>query len=352
MLLVGQWGPLIGTLLAALGSLYVLLAADMAAVKDEAKSTASMHHCNCSHHHHGGGGHQDLSAQPGVDARSMDGGILQGSPQDPIGLPVMQELGIGPFTGSAPRIATPDATNVRSSISNELRATASGTASGPVHQAKATDMGKRRKVTRTLLAIGNYLGTTDHDLYDSEFKRGPALDFPEIPGEQHRNRELSQIREQWNVTPVPREQRSRAGSFHSRAASGLDVEGSGSTPRAASPFPSPTNPEGLRVSTLPAERSSFERQNPASSPSAGSKGGMLQPRRATLEVPSPVHFNPTRTKSSAPSLVITPRGRSLPTIATSSYPYTSSTVQTPVSDPPGPSSPPEPLSTTASAPPS
>lgn len=323
----------------------------MAAMKGEARSKAFMHHCNCPHHHHGGERHPDLPIQPGVDARSMDGGVFQGSRQDPTRPPDMQEVGIGPFTGSPRAIATPDATDVRSNISNESRATAGGTAPGPVHQAK------RRKVTKTLTAIGNYLGTPTHDWYDdSEFKCGPALDFPEIPGEEHRNRELPQIREQWNITPVLREQRSRAGSFHSRAASVLDGEGSLSTPRAASRFPSPTRSERPRGSTLPAERSSFERQNPASSPSAGSNGAMLQPRRATLEVPSPVHFNPTRNKSSAasiPSMVITPRGRTLPTILTSSDPYTSSPIQTPVSNPPAPSSSPEPLpspSTIASSP--
>lgn len=309
-----------------------------------------MHHCNCSHRHHGDERHPNLPVQAGVDARSMDGGVFQGSQQNPIGLPAMQEFGIGPVTGSPRAIATPDATDVRSSISNELKATTSETAPGPVHQAK------RRKVTGTLTAISNYFGNPAYDWSDDSFKRGPALNFPEIPGEEHRNRELPQIREQWNGTPVLREQRSRAGSFHSRAASGLDVEGSPSTPRAASPFPSPTTPERLRVSTLPAERSSFERQNPASSPSAGSNGGMLQPRQATLEVPSPVCFNPTRNRSSASSIssiVITPRGQTVPTIVTSSDRYTSSPVQTPVSNPPAPSSSSEPLPpplTTASSP--
>ena len=322
-----------------------------------------MHHCYCSHHHHGGERDPNLPVQPGVDARSMHGGVFQGSAQDPIGLPAMQEVGIGAFTVSPHAIGTPDATDVRTSISNELRATASETAPGPVHQAKrssTTDMGKRRKVTRTLTAIGNYLGNPAHDWYDdSEFKHGPALNYPEIPGEEHRNPELARKREQWNVTPLLREQRSRAGSFHSTAASGLDVEGSPSTPRAASPFPSPTRADILRVSTLPTEPSSFERQNPASSPSTGSNGDMLQPRRATLEVPSPAHFNPTRNQSyasSISSIVITPSGQTVPTIVTSSDNYTSSPVQTPVSNLPTPpsssSKPLVPPSITASSPPS
>jgi hypothetical protein len=331
----------------------------MAAVKDEAKSKASKHHCNCSHHHCSGESHPNFPIQPGVDARSMDGDIFQGSPQDPIRLQAMQ---IGPFTGSPRAIATPEATDMRSSISNELRDAASVTSPEPVHQAKRSwtnDMGKRRRVTRTLIAIDKYFGTPAHDRHDdSEFKRGPALNYPVVPGEEHRSRKLTQIRKQWDVTHMVPEQRSRAGSFQSRAVSGLDVEGSPSTPRAASRFPSPARPERLRVSTLPAERSSFERQNSASSPSAGPNGGMLQPRRATLEVPSPVHINPTRNRSSASSIssnISTPRGRTVPTIVTSSDPYTSSPVQMPVSISPTPSSSSEPLSppsTTASSPPS
>jgi hypothetical protein len=350
VLLIGQWAPLVGALLATLGSLYLLLTTDMAAGKDEAKAEASMHHCNCSHHQPGGERHPNLPLQPGVDARSMDGGVFQGSPQDPMRLPAMQQVGIGPLTGSPRVITTPDGIDVRSSISNDLRATANGTAPEPVQQVKrswTTDRGKRRKVSRALTAFGNYLGTPAYDLYDdSEFKHGPALNFPEIPGEDYRNMKLPQIREQWGNTPVLREQRSRASSFHSRAPSCVDVEGSPSTPTAASQFPSPTKPDRLRVSTLSADRSSSERPNPATSPSTDSNGGMLQTRRATLEVPSLAHFNPTRKKSSASSIssiAISPRRQTSPTIITSSDPFTSSPVQMPVSNPPTPSSSSEPL---------
>jgi hypothetical protein len=156
----------------------------------------------------------------------------------------------------------------------------------------SSDAGNRRKVAKALTTMNNYLGTAAHDRFDdSEFKRGKAVDFPEIPGEERRNRALPQIREQYNqyqdtdgnVTPVLREQPSRAGRFTDSVASGLGVEGSSTTPRSASPqspqsphspspFPSPTTPRRPHASTLPAERT-----------------------RDTLKVPSPVHHSPNIT---------------------------------------------------------
>jgi hypothetical protein len=325
-----------------LGSLYLLLAADLETVKEEANPNASMHHCNCS----------------------------------------MREVGIGVSTGSSHSVTIPGATDMRHSFSNggrgtssEIVPTASRPAPGQGHQAKrpwTADAGNRRKVAKALIAIGNYLGTAAHDRFDdSEFKRGKALDFPEIPGEEHRNRALPRIREQYNqcrdedgnVTPVLREQRSRAGSFTDSIASGLGVEGSSTTPRAAppqspqsphspSPSPSPTTPRRPHTSTLLAERTSFEPQNPPSSSSASSTGGRLRQRRDTLEVPSPVHHSPTRNNPSASSItsiVTISEGQSSPAIVVSSDPDSSSPAHTPVFNPPAPPSPSEPLLTPPTA---
>lgn len=334
-LFLGQWAPIVGTGLAVLGSLYLLLAADLKAVKEEANPNTSMHHCNCS----------------------------------------IQEVGIGLSPASSHSVATPGAIDMRLSFSNggggtssEIVPTTSRPAPGQGHQARPSsvaDAGSRRKVARALTAVGIYLGTAAPDRFDdSEFKRGKALDFPEIPGEEHRNRALPQIREQYNqcrdadgnVTPVLREQRSRAGSFTGSVASGLGVEGSSTTPRAVSPqspqsphppspFPSPTTLGRPHASTLPNERTSFELQNLPSSSCAGLTGGRLRQRRDTLEVPSLVYHSPTRNSlsaSSVTSIVTTPKGQSSPAIVVSSDPDTSSPVHTLFLNPPTPPSPSEP----------
>ncbi|KAF2469363.1 uncharacterized protein BDR25DRAFT_326214 [Lindgomyces ingoldianus] len=95
-----------------------------------------------------------------------------------------------------------------------------------------TEVGNtRRKISRTLTAIGSKLSTAAHDDV-GEFKRNEARNYPETPGEQWKNPQLAQIRQSYNpprdadgnVTPELRGVRSRASSFHSNAPSSLDIE--------------------------------------------------------------------------------------------------------------------------------
>jgi hypothetical protein len=272
VLFVGQWAPLVGTALAALGSLYLLLTADKEAAKEEEKANSSIHHCSCSHHHHGGERYPSGYIQSVVDSRSINGEVLQSPPHDPIGSPAMQESGPGVFEASSHPFATPGAAHMRTSFSNELVPTTNAAASEQGRQIKrswTTDVGSRHRVATTLTSIGNYFGNPAYKRYNyTEFKRGPALDFPEIPGEIHRNSALPQIRVQYNqrrdgdgnVTPLPREDRSRAGSF----VSDLSIERNSRTARAVSTHsqrsafsPSsslaPTSPWGPPVNTVPAD---------------------------------------------------------------------------------------------------
>lgn len=59
------------------------------------------------------------------------------------------------------------------------------------------DAMRRRKVAKVLCSTGNYLGDHVQECFDSfensEFKRGKASDFPEIPGEDYQNSALSQV---------------------------------------------------------------------------------------------------------------------------------------------------------------
>jgi hypothetical protein len=306
---VGQWAPIAGTALAVLGSLSIFLAKGLEAVKEETNPNPPTHHRT----------------------------------------PSMQEVARDVSPSSSHSVATPSAMDVPRSPSNG-GGRASGEIEPTIRRATTwkdfTDVGNRRRVARALIAFGDRLGTAAPDQFDdSGFKHGKAVDFPEIPGEEQRNSALSQIRDRYNqsrdadgnVTPGLRRQHSRAASFTGSDASGLGVEGGSTTPRAASP-------RRPHANTFPTERTSSELQNTLSHSSAGSNGGRIG-RRDTLEVPSPVHHSHTRNNpstSSVASVVTIPKGQSSPTIVVSSNRGSSSPTHTPVSNPPAPSSPPEP----------
>jgi hypothetical protein len=237
----------------------------------------------------------------------------------------MHEVGRGLFTASSHSVTGPSATEILPDHSNELGATASRPTLSQGHQDKHSstiDLGNRRKVAKTLTAIGNRLGSAAHDWFDdSEFKRGKALDFPEIPGEEHRNRALPRIREQYNqrrdeygnVTPALHAQRSRGASFTSSIASGLGIErdtnAHGATVHPQSPrspqsppsFPVPTTPRTPPDPTLPAIQTSGEVQNPAPSQPSSPAGYRPPIRRDTLEVPSSVRQGSSRNHPPSPS---------------------------------------------------
>lgn len=144
-----------------------------------------------------------------------------------------------------------------------------------------TDAGNRKKIAKTLTAIGTYIGTAAQDRFDdSEFKRGKAVDFPEIPGEANRNRELPRIREVYNPE---------------RDADGMVTR---THSRANSPAPSIMS---VRGST------SFDENRPEGS-ERGRPVAPARRRRATLEVPlaSPTHQHTRNAPSSGsiPSVIM------------------------------------------------
>lgn len=63
------------------------------------------------------------------------------------------------------------------------------------------DMG-RRKLAGLFTKIRLHLGISGADWADSAFRYGKASDWPEIPGEEHRNEQLSAIRERYNRSPI------------------------------------------------------------------------------------------------------------------------------------------------------
>jgi len=160
----------------------------------------------------------------------------------------------------------------------------------PLHRAATMDdKGNRRRIAKVFLAIGDKLGSASADQFDdSEFKHGKALDFPEIPGEENRNKDLNRIRGRYNTDAGRERSRSRAGSVRSMASQNGGEGGS------VSRMPSPAPGRLPRISTMPAEGDSSELNH---TPTRGSNSERLG-RRDTLDVPLPVHFGHRRNDSS------------------------------------------------------
>lgn len=237
----------------------------------------------------------------------------------------------------------PEMSRVRMSVGGDgtdLSAIDSGTSTAPrtgilqFHRrtSSGADAGNRRKVARALTTLSNAFGTASSDRFDdSEFKRGPALDFPEIPGEQNRNRDLSQIRERYNIrgegisTPGGR---SRASSFNRSTAAGRDTTGPPLANNSDSFFLSPPS------SARPHLEATTTDPDQEISPSARGRASTGPDR---LAVPSPVHLvppptSPTSTNApivkilgspSSPRVVVSFDDVSSPSLAGPSNPPTS-----------------------------
>ncbi|PQE32241.1 transferase family III protein [Rutstroemia sp. NJR-2017a WRK4] len=220
---IGQWAPIVGTGLAVFGSLYILISVDLDALNEEKPSVAK-HHCDCPVH--------------------GDGAISIHS-------------------------SRPEATHIERSPSTSSR-------EAP-HEIERTltrpDQAKhRRAIARVLTTVGNYVGNAAQARFDdSEFKKGKAVDFPEIPGEHYRNLKLPQIREIYNGNVTPALRPSRAPSFAGSITSIPDLERSF---RAG---------EGLNIVHAVAPSASLS--PPPASPTGGEMLERSRPRGNTLETP-------------------------------------------------------------------
>ncbi|KAI0006590.1 hypothetical protein F4779DRAFT_556070 [Xylariaceae sp. FL0662B] len=311
---VGQWTPIVGTTLAALGSLYLFFVANIQDLKDDPRSGSSTYHCNCAHHQYPPN-HDQATSMHIDDSRS--------SSHDP----------------ADPPATRPTLSDIHGVASMETVGSTNRSGSGQDHHSEqhaiAPDAGYRRKVAKKLMVVSNYFGTASPKQFDdSEFKHGKAVDFPEIPGEAGRNPEIYRIRETYNLprdadgnaTPVLR---GRSSSRTGSVTSGLNLDRSPSRSSAGSPSPSPSSPKGMsRADTLPTQQSSLDLQRFATSPAINVSRGRPRQRRDTLEVPSPVHphFPPRNDPSTSPvpvspSIVATRQSQeSPPTIVVSSEP--------------------------------
>ncbi|ODH45499.1 hypothetical protein GX48_08423, partial [Paracoccidioides brasiliensis] len=313
---IGQWAPIVGAGLAVLGSLYLVLAADLLAVEEEEKPTTSSNRDNNS---------------------------------------IMQE--IGTVVSAASSHYPPGNVELRRSVSNTRSATEQD---GQPRQSTIPDSANRRKVARALTRFGIYLSDAAHErLNNSEFKSGKALDFPEIPGEIRRNRDLPHIRNQYNavrdadgnVTPSLRGRSSRAASFASNM-SGLNVEGISRDLRPPSRSPSPSSP--TTTSRRP-HSNSLTNDRPSTGnhslpPLSNSSAIKTHPsRRATLEVPVQTHHGTLRNStptSPVHSIRSIPDSRPPAIVVSSDHEDASTLLKTPSHPDPSP-----PSTVTISAPP-
>ncbi|KAI2614957.1 hypothetical protein GGR54DRAFT_642694 [Hypoxylon sp. NC1633] len=334
-----SWAPLVGTGFAALGSLYMLLAIDLDATKNDAIKKVPEHHCDCSHRGEGSVHHPSSEHIE----NTLRGGSAESNSKSPeVGLGISSGL----FTGSSHSVTSPGPAHLRPSSLNDGRESSPEDIS-TADQIPVSDAGNRRKVAKVLTAVSNYLGTAAQDRFDDNvFNHGPARDYPEIPAEPIRNPNLHRVRDAYNqhhedesVTPGLSKRPSRSGSFTGSIAS-RPSEGSPTIsrvisapyPQSQSPSPSPVTLGVRQSSTLPVEQGSFELQSHASPSPAGPTRGRSRQRRDTLEVPIPFHHSSSRSTQSAspvttPGITTISNDQGSPTIIISPDPDTESLVE-------------------------
>jgi hypothetical protein len=174
--------------------------------------------------------------------------------------------------------------------------------------ARINDEGGRLRVAKAITAVAEYIGTASPDRFDdSSFQHGDASDFPEIPGEKQRNRELQRIRLSYNQareddidegqsTRIPR---SRAVSFSGSVTSRHTTDFRATRHRTTSPQRTSIAPDAnMRDDSALQHVRTYD---PLSSPQYYGK---------TLEIPS-IPSNPTlRTLASQSRTVVIPDLRS------------------------------------------
>ena len=157
------------------------------------------------------------------------------------------------------------------------------------------DAGYRRRVATVLLKVNKLFETPASSSFDdSQFTHGPAVEFPELPGEENRNPNFIRIRNQYNQN---REAENASDSFlsrrHSRASSYAGSVNSGVSG-------DPVNPGGERARGISPVPRALRSTSPSPDRPGDSRATESSARRDTLEVPRPTH-HPMRTKRSASS---------------------------------------------------
>ncbi|KAF4766633.1 hypothetical protein N7455_005702 [Penicillium solitum] len=183
---IGQWAPIVGTVLAALGSLYLLLSADIEAAGKEDGQQAEITVGKC----------------PNCDCAVSDTG--SSSRRESRTSAERQDPDI-------------EMTAIRRPTTNQTTGT-------------QPDLG-RRKVARFLMAASAIMTTKAHNQIEKTgFKPEAKTTYPETPGERYKNSDLQKQRDEYKRSSTP-DNRSRAASFISSRGSVDNGEGSSRRPR-------------------------------------------------------------------------------------------------------------------------
>jgi hypothetical protein len=319
---IGQWGPIVGTGLAFVGSLYLLLAADMEEIEHVADVQAAECQCKCTHHDSPGSKVlQPTSQAPNSrDSLSTDRVVVtehQRAPMIEALAGLQRPASTSASSSSLHELETRDMPHPKRHSLATLKRAMTGRTTLSSSTSRNFEGESRHKVAEFLTSVGHLLGTATKDSFDiSKFRDGPALDYPNVPGEQERRHDFNRVREIYSQrleadgTLAVHASRSRASSFVGAGPSGhalgglhasRDASPQPDLSRSASPVASGSGLARQRASTLPVtERSSYELHPVATLPS-GPNGdrGRLRARRDTLEVPAPVQFHPHRYHSNA-----------------------------------------------------
>lgn len=286
---IGQWAPIAGTVLAIMGSLYLVLNQYFEQVKEPERPTTTVQvvHCHCGHSdaHIGptyhSSGRESRSSQ-GDSAENTQAQMSQAEPA-PARLHHME-------TADTIKFPTMDSP---SQFDLDIRTTSSTADAG------------RRKVAKTFDWMSKKLGTAADDTFnDADNFSGKAREFPEIPGEQNRNPKLGQIREGYNQyrgsSPAP--PRTRRGS---QDADDLSMHRSRSR-----------SPSGPRQS-VSSDRQGHDRHE--STASAASAGAPRTARRDTLTLPRESYRSGSRTEPPTTTAMEVPEGPRSPAIMVSQH---------------------------------
>ncbi|KAF2820648.1 hypothetical protein CC86DRAFT_304548 [Ophiobolus disseminans] len=241
---IGQWAPIAGTVLAALGSLYLLWFKEDETLKEK----PDIRQPSSDHGRYGARG--DRTPSPGHDMPRFS---ATGSERNILGLGIRST---SPHDMSLiPTITQP---NVDQESTHGMHRQEHD------EEEEEEPTAGRPRVRQWLTKAANYMGNAVHQKLDvSDYNDQQAHRFPEIPGETLRNPALQRVSRQYSEL---REQNSRAESTYA---------------------PSIISTPGLEGGSTPPAHLS---PRPETSPSRRPR------RRDTLEVPTPVHIH-RRTES-------------------------------------------------------
>lgn len=220
---IGQWAPIVGTGLAIVGSLYLLIAADMEA-EDEADpptpqpttNTTTIQRCpRCETCAISDDDSSNSSTRSRHSSRSR-------------GEQASTEIS---RTATHPSVTRP----VNRSDTIQTDATN-----------QTLDARGRRKVARVLNTASKELTRKLHQhIEQTGFNTRGLTEYPQVPGERLRNRNLPDVQKAYSSTPLTRSRaQSFIGSIHSDAPNG-NGEGSSRTPQGSSrhlSLPTPVSP--------------------------------------------------------------------------------------------------------------